>query len=448
MKDIFLYRLFQIGDQIITVGQLALAIILVILLFILYRIALKKFFPRVFETTEISENERLKVNRFLIGLGLIFFLLCLVLILKLDFMLYEKDGVRVSVLTIIRAAMFFQVMRLFHWLISNLFIHNYYIRRNQKEGAINYENSEDSESGARKTLKYIFILIIASYLIRSFSWDLTLYERIINNVAVKFGISNILYALLVIMIARIIVWAITQLFLLGVYKTRKMEVGSRYAINQLVKYIVYVFAIIFALDAFGINMNILLGGAAALLVGIGLGLQQTFNDFISGLVLLFERSVSVGDVLEVDGEIGTIKEIGLRSTRMETRGNIDLLLPNHKLVNEKVINWNHNNNKVRFEINVGVAYGSDTSIVKKLLLASVTNNPYVIEFPSPFVRFQNFGDSSLDFSLYFFTRNLIIIEDIKSDIRLEIDKLFRAHKIEIPFPQRVIRRIDGSEGGK
>ena len=333
-------------------------------------------------------------------------------------------------------------MRLFHWLLSNLFIHNYYVKREAKEGPANYENSEAAESSARKTLKYIFILVIASYLIRSFSCDLTLYERTIKGVTVKFGLSNILYALLIIMVARLIVWAITQLFLFGVYKTRNMEVGSRYAINQLVKYIVYVFAIIFALDAFGINMNILLGGAAALLVGLGLGLQQTFNDFISGLVLLFERSVSVGDVLEVDGQVGTIKEIGLRSTRMETRGNIDLLLPNHKLVNEKVVNWNHNNDKVRFEINVGVAYGSDTTAVKKLLLKSVKNNPYVIEFPSPFVRFQNFGSSSLDFTLYFFTRNLLIIEDIKSDIRLEIDRIFRENNIEIPFPQRVIRRVD------
>ena len=442
MKDILLYTLFQIGEQNITVGQLAMAIILVFILFGLYRVVLRKFSPRIFASTEISDTERLKVKRFFRGLALIFFLLCLVLILKLDFMIYEKDGVRVSVLTCVKAAMFFQVMRLFHWLLSNLFIHNYYVRREAKEGPANYENSEAAESSARKTLKYIFILVIASYLIRSFSCDLTLYERTIKGVTVKFGLSNILYALLIIMVARLIVWAITQLFLFGVYKTRNMEVGSRYAINQLVKYIVYVFAIIFALDAFGINMNILLGGAAALLVGLGLGLQQTFNDFISGLVLLFERSVSVGDVLEVDGQVGTIKEIGLRSTRMETRGNIDLLLPNHKLVNEKVVNWNHNNDKVRFEINVGVAYGSDTTAVKKLLLKSVKNNPYVIEFPSPFVRFQNFGSSSLDFTLYFFTRNLLIIEDIKSDIRLEIDRIFRENNIEIPFPQRVIRRVD------
>lgn len=440
MKDILLYTLFQISDKDITVGQLAMTITLVFLLFGLYRITLRKFFPQVFKTTEINELERVKLIKLFRGLALLLFLLCFVLILNLDFKIYEKDLITVSVLTILRAATFVQVMRLFHWLLSNLFIHNYYARKENHSEAVE-QVSDGTEARAKRSLKYIFYLVIGSYLIRNFSWDLTLYEKSINGEIVKFGISNILYALLILMIARLIVWAITQLFLLGIYKTRKIEVGSRYAINQLVKYVVYVIAIIFALDAFGINMSLLLGGAAALLVGIGLGLQQTFNDFISGLVLLFERSVSVGDVLEVDGQIGTVKEIGLRSTRMETRGNINLLLPNHILVNEKVINWNHHNDKVRFEINVGVAYGTDTSAVKMLLLKSVKNNPYVIEFPAPFVRFREFGESSLDFTLYFFTRNLMIIEDIKSDIRLEIDKLFRAENIEIPFPQRVVRSI-------
>jgi len=440
MKDILLYALFQVGDRDITVGQLAMAIGLVFLLFSLYRFTLRKFFPQVFTITEIEEDERLKLNKLFRGLALLLFLLCLVLILGLDIVLYQKEEVKISVLTLVRVASFAQVMRLFHWLLSNLFIHNYYVRSEAKK---NRESDliETTESSAKANLKYIFVLIILSYVLRNLSWDLTLYEKTINGEIVKFGVSNILYAILVIFVARLFVWGITQLFLLGIYKTRKVAVGSRYAINQLVKYIVYVLAIIFALGAFGINMSLLLGGAAALLVGIGLGLQQTFNDFISGLVLLFERSVSVGDVLEVDGQVGTVKEIGLRSTRLETRGNVDFLLPNHKLVNEKVINWNHNNDKVRFEINVGVAYGTDTSVVKELLLKSVKDNPYIIDFPSPFVRFQDFGESSLDFTLYFFTRNLMIIEDIKSDIRLEIDRLFREGSIEIPFPQIVVRSM-------
>ena len=185
-------------------------------------------------------------------------------------------------------------------------------------------------------------------------------------------------------------------------------------------------------------MSLVLGGAAALLVGIGLGLQQTFNDVISGLVILFERSVSVGDVLEFDSTVGIVKRIGIRASTIETRGNTSIVVPNHMLVNEKVVNWNHFSEKVRFSIDIGVAYGSDTELVKKLLLESVLSNPYVEKYPASFVRFQNFGDFALEFSLYFFSRNLLIIEDVKSDIRLEIDKLFRQNSISIPFPQSEI----------
>ena len=208
--------------------------------------------------------------------------------------------------------------------------------------------------------------------------------------------------------------------------------------NQLVKYVVYLIAIIMALNVLGIDMSLVLGGAAALLVGIGLGLQQTFNDVISGLVILFERSVSVGDVLEFDSTVGIVKRIGIRASTIETRGNTSIVVPNHMLVNEKVVNWNHFSEKVRFSIDIGVAYGSDTELVKKLLLESVLSNPYVEKYPASFVRFQNFGDFALEFSLYFFSRNLLIIEDVKSDIRLEIDKLFRQNSITIPFPQSEI----------
>ena len=153
----------------------------------------------------------------------------------------------------------------------------------------------------------------------------------------------------------------------------------------------------------------------------------------------------MGDILEVDGEIGTVKQIGLRASVMETRGSVSIVVPNHKLVNEKVVNWNHNSDKVRFVIDISVAYGSDTTLIKKLLLKSVKNNPYVIDYPVPFVRFESFASSSLDFKLYFFTRNLLVIEDIKSDIRLEVDRLFRENNVSIPFPQREIRIVKGDE---
>ena len=158
---------------------------------------------------------------------------------------------------------------------------------------------------------------------------------------------------------------VTQLVLYRYYKRSQIDLGSQYAINQLLKYVIYTMALLWAISSLGIEMTVLWVGAAALLVGFGLGLQQTFNDFFSGIVLLFERSVEVGHVLNIGGMIGTVKEIGLRTSLIETRDSITVVVPNSKLVTDNVVNWSHFDEKVRFSISVGVAYGSDTKLVKR-----------------------------------------------------------------------------------
>lgn len=437
MKEVFSYSIFKLGSQDFTVGQLILAVILMAIVFAFYRTILKRFFPKVFNNTAVTEVDSSKLGRIFRGLIFLILVLILIITLKLDRNIYSNGIFQLTILHLIQALIFFQVARLLDWLISNLFIHNYYIQRDSNKESVD-EEKQDSESSAKKTVQYIFYSIVLIYMLSNFKLDIPLFTREINGTVVNLRLTNFVHAILILLIARLVIWVITQLILYNIFNRNKVDLGSRYAINQLVKYIIYIFAVILALDAVGINMNLLLGGAAALLVGIGLGLQQTFNDFVSGIVLLFERSVSMGDVLEIDGEVGTVKKIGLRASILETRGNISLVVPNHKLVNEKVINWNHFDDRVRFVVEVGVAYGSDTSLVKSILLDSVKDNPYVTKFPAPIVRFQEFGPSSLDFKLFFFSRNLRVIEDIKSDIRLEIDKLFRENGISIPFPQQVV----------
>jgi small-conductance mechanosensitive channel len=220
------------------------------------------------------------------------------------------------------------------------------------------------------------------------------------------------------------------------YKEKDVNVGGQYAINQLLKYVIYVAAFVISLQYLGINMTLILGGAAALLVGIGLGLQQTFNDFFSGLVLLFERSVAVGDILDVDGHVGVVKRIGLRSSLVETLANITVVVPNSHLVSQSVINWTHFDSKVRFDIPIGVAYGTNAQLVKEILLEVAEQNPYILDKPAPFIRFNAFGESSLDFILFFFSKNYLVIEDIRSDLRFEINKAFLENNISIPFPHR------------
>ena len=338
---------------------------------------------------------------------------------------------------ILKALLFIQFIRLIDWFVSNVIIHSYYATQNNNKS----ESESDvlnHETTGKSLVRSIFYLIVLIFALNNFHVDFTLYTRQFGDKIVQFKLSNIIYAILLIFLARLVVWAIINLFFFNIYTKQKINIGSQFAVNQLVKYVVYLIAIIMALNVLGIDMSLVLGGAAALLVGIGLGLQQTFNDVISGLVILFERSVSVGDVLEFDSTVGIVKRIGIRASTIETRGNTSIVVPNHMLVNEKVVNWNHFSEKVRFSIDIGVAYGSDTELVKKLLLESVLSNPYVEKYPASFVRFQNFGDFALEFSLYFFSRNLLIIEDVKSDIRLEIDKLFRQNSISIPFPQSEI----------
>ena len=434
MQEFWNYFLFKIGDQDITLGQIILSVILVVLIYSAYRRILKKYFPQLSERSELPAQTQQKMISLLRGFALVILLLGIVLSLKLNYTLYQFESFNLTVLLIIKALFFIQAARLLFWFVSNVFIHSYYVRRDQGESA--RTNTFDKESSVKRIIKSIFYTIIVLFVLNNFEVDPTIFKRRINeDLFFHFKLSNIVYAVLVVLIAQFIAWVVCNLLLYNLYKRRGLNVGSQYAINQLAKYIIYIFASIFVFDVLGIDMGIVLGGAAALLVGIGLGLQQTFNDLISGVVLLFERSVSVGDVLEFDGNVGTVKKIGLRCSTLETRRNISMVVPNHQLVNEKVVNWTHYTDKVRFKISLGVAYGSDTALVKQLLMSTVRDNPYVLDYPAPFVRLENFGNSSLDFSLYFFSRNFMVIDDIKSDLRLEIDRLFRENDITIPFPQ-------------
>ncbi len=250
-----------------------------------------------------------------------------------------------------------------------------------------------------------------------------------------FRVSNIINAILAYLFIRIILWTILQL-MLGYYKRQKMDAGSQYAINQLIKYVIYIAMILTIIQALGFQLTVIWGGAAALLVGFGLGLQQTFNDLFSGIIIMIEGSVHVGDMVRVKGQIGKVTKIGIRASEVRLRDDAELIVPNSHLVMDSIANWNHTDQKARFLIEVGVAYGSDTELVKQILLDVVVKHEKVIDLPKPFVRFVDFGNSSLDFELHFWTFDVFGVLNIQSDLRFEIDKAFREHKIEIPFPQR------------
>ncbi len=268
--------------------------------------------------------------------------------------------------------------------------------------------------------------------------DSFLNSSFFSNTDFEFTIWNLIRAVLVIVLARGLVFLLTQKLLPQIYERQKIEIGAQYTVNQLLKYFIYFIAFIVAIQNLGINLGVFWGSIAALAVGFGLGLQQTFNDLFSGLIILFEGKIRVGDSVKIDNHVGRIVRVGIRTSDIETRDNIVMVVPNSKLVVDIVHNWNHDYNRVRFMLSVGVAYGTDPELVRDLLLKIANEHPRIIDKPKPFVRFGDFGDSALVFELYFFSRYHIVISDTKSDMRFIITKAFKEHNIEIPFPQRTL----------
>ncbi|MBC9797619.1 mechanosensitive ion channel family protein [Sinomicrobium weinanense] len=249
-----------------------------------------------------------------------------------------------------------------------------------------------------------------------------------------------------VLIAVIIAIVVTNFILKLVRRlvTRKLADTDKNKFTSIflfVKYIAYVLVVIFTLDASGINITVFLAPFAALAVGLGFALQQLFQDIMSGILIITDKSLHVGDIVEVDDKVGRVTSIHLRTTRMETRGGKVLIVPNHKFMSDPLFNWTQNGNTVREDVKVGVAYGSDIELVKDLLFKCASHHPGVLEFPEPFVLFENFGDSSLDFGVYFFLPDGFTSPRIKSELRFEIDKKFRENNISIPFPQRDVHII-------
>jgi potassium efflux system protein len=222
----------------------------------------------------------------------------------------------------------------------------------------------------------------------------------------------------------------------GPFSRRQLQAGVRISISRLIHYGFVFTGFLLALVTLGFEFREFAIIAGALGVGIGFGLQGIVSNFVCGLILLFERPIKVGDYIQLAEQWGEIKRIGLRSTIFRTFDNSEIVVPNSDLVSNQVTNWTLSDRKSRITISVGVAYGSDVTLVMRTLLESVKDNPLVLKIPDPQVVFSGFGQSSLDFRL------LVWIADVDSRLRAqteilqEIDRRFRELGIEIPFPQR------------
>ena len=440
LNKFFEYVIFPIGNLEFSIGHLFGLIFIIGFTYLALKLVKAKWRIDFFQTHDVDPPNRRRFEKYLRQLIVLISLFSIIRLLQLDAELFSLDGgnilIRYSIIII--GLIILVLAWLTEWFFSNILINKY--EKDRKEEILDSdENPEKVRSTINKLVQYIVIVLAAIALIKKLEWNYTIFNYTNEAKEIEsFTPSKILTVIVIFLLAQIISWVLTQVALFSVFKRKHIDQGSRFAINQLLKYFIYFIATMMAIKSLGVDMTLILGGAAALLVGIGLGLQQTFNDFFSGLVLLFERSVSVGDIMSVGGEVGAVKKIGLRSSIIETRDNISVIVPNSKLVNDSVKNWSHFVDHGRFDIAVGVAYGSDTKLVKKLLLTAVNEHHQILDYPVPIVRFNDFGDSALAFNVYFFVNRFLIIEDIKSDIRFRIDDLFREHGISIPFPQREI----------
>ena len=221
--------------------------------------------------------------------------------------------------------------------------------------------------------------------------------------------------------------------------TRNMETDDKLkfaSIFKFIKYVVYIVVILFTMSAAGINITILITASAALFVGLGLALQELFQDIIGGIFIILDKSLRVGDIVEIDGKVGKVFEIKLRTTRAITRDDKIIIIPNHKFISDIVYNYTQNHKTTRETVKIGVAYGSDTQLVTTILETILQNQKGVLKNPKPFVLFDDFGDSALLFSANFFISDSFSDPRIKSEIRYKIDAEFKQKNITIPFPQR------------
>jgi small-conductance mechanosensitive channel len=239
---------------------------------------------------------------------------------------------------------------------------------------------------------------------------------------------------------------IRKLLVSKIFPRYDMNVGVSQSIATIIRYLLVIIGLFIIFQTSGIDLSAIGLLVGALGIGIGFGLQNITNNFISGIIILFERPVKVGDRIEVDDLAGNIVNISARATTIITNDNIAVIVPNSDLVSTRVINWSHNNRSVRLNFPVGVSYRENPDKIRKLLIEVAASNTGVLKDPSPDVLFENFGDSSLDFNLRVWTDEYSDKPKVlKSQLYYAIFKKFREHQIEIPFPQRDLHLVSGFE---
>jgi small-conductance mechanosensitive channel len=247
----------------------------------------------------------------------------------------------------------------------------------------------------------------------------------------------VIKAILLLIVLAIVARAARLIMENRILPRTSMAPGQRYAFARAMGYVVFLIGLVVGLQSSGLDLSSLLVLGGAVGVGLGFGLQNIANNFISGLILLFEQPIRVGDRVEVGNTIGDVVQIAMRSTWIRTNDNVVIIVPNSEFVSQRVTNWTVNDPQVRFSLPVGVSYGSDPEKVREILLGVARANPDVLTAPGPEVLFNGFGDSALNFELRVWSVTKVHLPNVlRSDLYFVMFKALQANGIEIPFPQR------------
>ena len=246
-------------------------------------------------------------------------------------------------------------------------------------------------------------------------------------------------SILIVIIVFIVTSFLLKLFKKIIYRTLSNDAKVKFkSVFSFINYFIFIIVVLITFQNIGIDVTAIFAASAALLVGVGLALQTFIQDIISGIFILVDQSVHVGDIIEVEGQVGKVENIKLRTTRAVTRENKVLIIPNHKFLISTLFNWTENGIVTKEQVTVGVAYQSDIDQVKQILLDLANQHERILKNPKPFVVFNDFGDNALIFQIYFALNSSFEANIVKSDLRYAIFNAFKEAKIEIPFPQRTV----------
>jgi len=263
--------------------------------------------------------------------------------------------------------------------------------------------------------------------------------------SIEVSVTRLIEGVIILVVVLLFSRTVSRLLQKSISKKAYLDPGLRYTLGRLAQYIVITLGVLLALKvAFSLDLTSIAVIFTALSVGIGFGLQYIAADIASGFILLFERPVRVGDRITIGEDEGDVQSINLRTTVVATNDRVSIIVPNSRLVSQRLINWSYGDPRARIAIHVGVACDSDVQIVTETLLKAAEDVDNVLKDPPAKVQFLKFGDWSLDFRLLVWTNRPRLHTQIRSDINYRIEKLFRDAHIEIPFPQTELRLREGA----